>query len=151
MNRLLVENKTFARSLARRIWEKGSRCCVCGDQNVSIWIFERIDVANGFTIFTRLFCQKHEKKWKNSEMLSYDMINGVLFVEKPYQKPSGLWTNMPWSEFMNFLKTHASDDRYIKYVEAHACRQESFNNTLRKSAHLVFVGKLKHFLREKSL
>lgn len=149
MGRSLVEYKAFARSLARRVWEKGSTCCACGDRNVSIWIIEGVHVANGFIIFARLFCKEHEKKWKNSKMLSYEKINGVLLMEMPYQRPTGMRINMSWSEFMNFMKAHVSDDLYFKYVEAQAFRQKSFVSTLTKNAHLIFVGKLKHFLEEK--
>lgn len=148
MDRSLVEYNAFAKSLARRVWEKGSTCCACGDRNVSIWIIEEAHVVNGFIIFARFFCKEHEKKWKNSEVLSYGKINGVLLMKMPYQKPTDVRINMSWSEFMNFMKVHASDDLYFKYVEAHAFRQKSFVSTLTKNAHLIFMGKLKQFLEE---
>ncbi len=63
-------------------------------------------------------------------MLRYDKINGLLLMEMPYQKPTSVWINISWSEFMNSMKAHACDELYFKYVKAHAFHEESFVSTL---------------------
>ena len=145
MSRGLAGNETSVRSLAITVREKGKDCCICGNENVSIWIFDGGQIINGLMIFARLFCREHDEKWKNGETLDYKKFNGVMLIEMPYQKPVGMWTNMSWSNFEELVETHTKDDRY----EARFVPKGSFEEYLTKNTHLVFKGKIEDFLEEK--
>lgn len=138
MDRFLAENEAFAWSLTRRVWEKGGRCCVCGDENVTIWIFDSVSQPNGRIglIFARLFCKEHEKRWKEGEMLNYKIINGVLILNFPYQDPVDMRINMTWREFIN---------RFVSSEGKEMVAQELIDY-LTKNAHLVYKGQIKEFL-----
>lgn len=149
MNRSLVDNERSVKVLARLVWEKGKRCCVCEDENVSIWIFDAAHVANGCLVFGRLLCRDHESLWKKGEKLNYRNFNGVMLLELPYPKPLtqargvGMWANMSLKEFRELAEAHSRNDRYRLEV----VRETSFEEYLTKNVHLIFKGDIQDFIK----
>ena len=106
--------EAYIKNLLQLILLKGQECCICKDTQVSSWIVEEACLARGLVVYGRLFCREHEKRWKDAEKLEYIKLNGVLLVRMPYNKPSGLWTNMSWSDFLTLLTNYFGDKKAIE-------------------------------------
>ena len=106
--------EAYIKNLLRLILLKGQECCICTDKQVSSWIVDEACLARGLVVYVRLFCSEHEKRWKDAERLEYNKLNGVLLVQMPYNKPSGLWTNMSWKDFLTLLTNYFGDKKAIE-------------------------------------
>jgi hypothetical protein len=106
--------EAYIKNLLRLIILKGQECCICKDKQISSWIVDEACLARGLVVYVRLFCSEHEKRWKDAERLEYNKLNGVLLVQMPYNKPSGLWTNMSWKDFLTLLTNYFGDKKAIE-------------------------------------
>jgi hypothetical protein len=113
-NKCLECAEAYIKNLLRLILLKGQECCVCKDEQVSIWIIDEASLTHGLAVYVRLFCREHEKKWKDAERLNYKMLNGFMLVEMPYQKPAGVWTNLSWNDFLTLLTNYFGDKKAIE-------------------------------------
>lgn len=148
ISRGLSEIESHVKSLGRLVQEKGNECCVCGDKNVSVWLFDGgfLGARSGLLmLFARLLCEAHDKKWKENEMLPYEKLNGVMFIEMPYQKPVGMWANISWSDFLELIEAYSKDNE--NEVKISLEEISSFEEYLMKNAQFVYKGKVERFLK----
>lgn len=100
--------------MLRLILLKAKECCICSNEQVKIWIVDEAKLARGLAVYVRLFCQDHEKMWKEGKKLEYKKLNGVMLIELPYQKPAGLWINLTWTDFLTLLTNYFGDKNAIE-------------------------------------
>ena len=142
----LVQNETVARSLAKIIWREANNCCVCGRERVSLWVLRGVHMKNGIVILARLFCREHEKKWKKGERLNYEKFNGLMLLEKLYQKPVGMWSNISMSKFMNLMKAPIGDNDYARRLRKGTVSLDTFECLFQYRSDLIFRGRIEDFL-----
>jgi uncharacterized phage-like protein YoqJ len=70
-NKCLECSEAYIKNLLRLIILKGQECCICRKKQVSIWIVDETNLTRGLAVYIRLFCQEHEKKWKEAQKLEY--------------------------------------------------------------------------------
>ncbi|MEJ2272480.1 MAG: hypothetical protein P8X91_08405 [Candidatus Bathyarchaeota archaeon] len=58
---------------------KGKECCICSNEEVKIWIVDEAKLARGLAVYVRLFCQDHEKMWKEGQKLEYKMLKEGIY------------------------------------------------------------------------
>lgn len=145
-NKYLECSEAYIKNLLRLILLKGQECCVCRNKQVSIWIVDETNLTRGLAVYIRLFCQEHEKKWKEAQKLVYNKVNGVMLIELPYQKPAGLWTNLSWNDFVTLLSTYLGDKSIIekKLILEIVNPCEEFLN---KNPKFVFKGQIEDYLK----
>ena len=114
INKFLECNEAYIMNMLRLILLKGKECCICKDKEVKIWIVDEAKLARGLAVYVRLFCQDHEKKWKEGQRVEYKKLNSVMLIELPYQKPAGLWINLAWNEFLTLLTNYFGDKNAIE-------------------------------------
>ena len=114
INKFLECNEAYIMNMLRLILLKGKECCICKDKEVKIWIVDEAKLTRGLAVYVRLFCQNHEKKWKEGQRVEYKKLNGVMLIELPYQKPAGLWINLAWNEFLTLLTNYFGDKNAIE-------------------------------------
>lgn len=100
--------------MLKLIFLKSKECCICKNEQVRIWIVDEANLTHGLAVYVRLFCQEHEKKWKEGQKLDYEKLNGVMLIELPYQKPAGLWINLAWKEFLALLTNYFGNKNTIE-------------------------------------
>jgi len=85
-------------------------------------------------------------KWKEAKRLNYNMLNGVMLIELPYQKPVGLWTNFSWSDFLTLLTNYFGDRDAIekKLLPELFYPCEEF---LKQNSKFVLKGTLEDYLK----
>lgn len=130
----LAHNEAFAWNLTRRVKEKANKCCVCGNEDVRIWLLDWIYDPSRETslIFARLFCREHEKKWKEGEMMNYRRINGLLILDR-HLNPMDMLINMIWGKFTNKI---AKDELTL----------QTLLDYLTKTTRLAYKGSIDEFL-----
>ena len=145
-NKYLECSEAYIKNLLRLILLKGQECCVCRNKKVSIWIVDETNLTRGLAAYIRIFCQEHEKKWKEAQKLVYNKVNGVMLIELPYQKPAGLWTNLSWNDFVTLLSTYLGDKSIIekKLIPEIGNPCEEFLN---KNPKFVFKGRIEDYLK----
>lgn len=114
INKFLECNEAYIMNMLRLILLKGKECCICKDKEVKIWIVDEAKLTRGLAVYVRLFCQNHEKKWKEGQRVEYKKLNSVMLIELPYQKPAGLWINLAWNEFLTLLTNYFGDKNAIE-------------------------------------
>lgn len=138
--------EAYIKNLLRLIILKGQECCICRKKQVSIWIVVETNLTRGLAVYIRLFCQEHEKKWKEAQKLEYYKINGVMLIELPHQKPAGLWTNLSWNDFLTLLSNYLGDKSIIKkkLIPEIVNPCEEFLN---KNPKFVLKGSIEEYLK----
>jgi len=145
-NKYLECSEAYIKNLLRLILLKGQECCVCRNKQASIWIVDETNLTRGLAVYVRLFCQEHEKKWKEAQKLVYNKVNGVMLIELPYQKPAGLWTNLSWNDFVTLLSNYLGDKKIIKkkLIPEIVNPCEEFLN---KNPKFVLKGQIEDYLK----
>jgi hypothetical protein len=113
-NKFLECNEAYIKNMLSLILIKNKKCCICKNVKVQIWIIDEANLTRGIAVYARLFCQDHEKKWKEGQKVEYEMLNGVMLIELPYQKPAGLWINLTWRDFLVLLTNYFGDKNAIE-------------------------------------
>ncbi len=145
-NKCLECSEAYIKNLLRLILLKGQECCICRNKQVSIWIVDETNLTRGLAVYIRLFCQEHEKNWKEAQKLEYNKLNGVMLIELPYQKPAGLWTNLSWNDFVTLLSNYLGNKSIIenKLIPEIVNPCEEFLN---KNPKFVLKGSIEEYLK----
>jgi hypothetical protein len=145
-NKCLECAEAYIKNMMNLIFLKGQECCVCKNKQVSIWLVDEANLTRGLAVYVRLFCHEHEMKWKEAKRLNYNMLNGVMLIELPYQKPVGLWTNFSWSDFLTLLTNYFGDRDAIekKLLPELFYPCEEF---LKQNSKFVLKGTLEDYLK----
>ena len=133
--------------MLRLILLKGKECCICSNKEVKIWVVDEAKLARGLAVYVRLFCQDHEKMWKEGQKLEYKKLNGVMLIELPYQKPAGLWINLTWTDFLALLTNYFGDKNTIekKLIPEIINPCEEF---LRNNPKFILKGSIDDYLQD---
>jgi len=113
VNESLECTGSYVKNLCGLILQRKPQCCICKDEEVSVWIVDETHFLSGLVVYVRLFCREHEKRWKDAERLKYKQLNGVMLVKLPYQIPVELWTNLSWKDFLTFLTNYFGDKNSV--------------------------------------
>jgi len=146
VNKNLECTESYFKNLCRLITQRKPRCCICKEEEVSIWIVDETRLLSGLVVYVRLFCREHEKRWKDAERLNYKQLNGVMLVNLPYQIPVGLWTNLSWSDFLTLLTNYFGDRNSVeeKLIPEIVTPCEDF---LKKNPKFVLKGTIDDYLK----
>lgn len=149
-NKFLECNEAYIRNMLRLILLKAKECCICSNEEVKIWIVDEAKLARGLVVYVRLFCQDHEKMWKEGKKLEYKKLNGVMLIELPYQKPAGLWINLTWTDFLTLLTNYFGDKNAIekKLIPEIINPCEEF---LRNNPKFILKGSIGDYLQDSEI
>lgn len=146
-NKCLECAEPYIKNMMNLILLKGQECCVCKKEQVNIWLVDEANLTRGLAVYVRLFCHEHERKWKEAKRLNYIMLNGVMLIELPYQKPVGLWTNLLWSDFLTLLTNYFGNrDAIEKKLLPELC--DPCEEFLKQNPKFVLKGTLEDYLKK---
>lgn len=146
VNKSLECNESYVKNLCVLIIKKNPQCCICKNEEVSVWIVDETRLLSGLVVYVRLFCREHEKCWKDAERLDDKQLNGVMLVKLPYHIPVGLWTNLLWNDFLTLLTNYFGDKNSVeeKLVPEIVTPCEEF---LKKNPKFVLKGIIDDYLK----
>jgi hypothetical protein len=145
-NKNLQCTESYVKNLCTLIIQKNPRCCICKNNQVSVWIIDETRLFSGLVVYVRLFCSEHEKRWKDAEELDYKQLNGVMLVRLPYEIPVGLWTNVSRNDFSTLLTNYIGDKKSVeeKLIPEIVTPCEEF---LKKNPKFVLKGTIDNYLK----
>ena len=144
-NSSLECTESYVKNLCRLIIQKSSKCCICENEQVSVWIVDETPLLSGLVVYVRLFCREHEKRWKDAERLEYKNLNGVMLVKLPYQIPVGLWTSVSWNDFLtltNYFGDQPSIEKKLIPEIVTPCKE-----FLKQNPKFVLKGDIDNYLK----